>query len=295
MNSTIKSLSSVFTDWKEAIIEKSPNFIFAIVILVLFIFLAKVARKVSLSISSKNINKHTDIARIVASIVYFLFLFSGVFLALQIAGLEKFLTHVLAGAGIIGIIAGFAFKDIASNIFAGLLLRIQAPYKHGDWVQIDEKYGVVVNVNWITTTIRTVEGQKVYIPNQLIYGGTFTNFSSFKKRRVVLRTGVSYGDDLELVRNVSIEEVKKFDFLLEKEGVDFYYTDIGNSSYNFMLRFWIKFDSNDDYCKGVNEVIMCIKKRFDEEGISIPYPVTSLDFGGKGGTQLFDSNIQIKK
>ncbi len=294
MKESIKNLEHIFSQWQHNLINYLPRIFLALLALVLFVFIAKYARKISRNFYSKTIKNQSDIANIISTAIYFFFLLSGIFLALQIAGLEKFLTHILAGAGIIGIVAGFAFKDIASNIFAGLLLKMQNPFKQGDWVELDNNYGYIVNVGWITTTIHTVPGQEVFVPNQIIYNGTFTNYSTWGKRRIILKSGVSYGDDLEHVRTVALDEVKNISSYLPDQGVDFYFTDIGGSTYNFMLRFWVKFESNDDFCKGMNDAIMQIKTRFEKENISIAYPVTTLDFGVKGGINIFDKDIQLK-
>lgn len=77
--------------------------------------------------------------------------------------------------------------------------------------------------------------------------------------------------------------------------MDLYFTDIGNSSFDFVLRFWIKFETNDDFYEAMNEAIIRIKKRFDKEGIYLAYPVTTLDFGVKGGVNIFDKEIKINK
>lgn len=294
MKESIDHLEGIFKNWEHSVFEQLPKVFLAIIILIVFIFLAKIARKISLKAYSKSIKIHPEVATIVASLIYFFFILSGVFLALKIVGLEQMLTHLLAGAGIVGIIAGFAFKDIASNIFAGLLLKVQHPFKNGDWVNIDDCYGVVEAVGWITTTIKTVPGQEVFVPNQMIYSNTFTNFSTYGKRRIILETGVSYGDDLEHVKNVSIDEVKKINEVLLDEAIDCYFTEIGGSTYNFQLRFWINFNNNNDYQKAMSDVIMHIKKRFEQENISIAYPVTTLDFGVKGGVNLFDEAIKVK-
>lgn len=293
METTLKSLSEILKQWQESTLHQLPNILLALVVLVAFVFIAKMARKLTLIFYKRTIKVHENIANIVATLAYFFFLLSGVFLALKVAGLEKILTHVLAGAGIIGIIAGFAFKDVASNIFAGLLLKMQNPYKIGDWVNIDQNYGVVTDINWITTNIMTVPGQEVFVPNQLIYSTTFTNYSTWGKSRIILSSGVSYGDNLEHVRAVALDEVKKVSSYLPDEPADFYFTDIGGSTFDFVLRFWIKFESNDDFCKGMNEAIMRIKKRFELENISIAYPVTTLDFGVKGGVNIFDKPLQV--
>lgn len=294
MKSLIQYLKKLLHNWEDSVLEYLPKIFLSIVILILFFLLAKYLKKLGLKFYLETIKVHSDIANIIASFIYFFFIMSGVFLALQILGLESVLTKLLAGAGIIGIIAGFAFKDIASNMFAGLLLKTQHPFKKGDWVIIDNSYGVIQEIDWITTNITTVPGQEVFVPNQVIYNSTFTNFSSFGKRRVILETGVSYGDDLDHVKAVALDEIKKIDELLPNEDVDFYFTKIGNSTYNFQLRFWIKFNNNNDYQKAMSDSIMRIKKRFEQENICIAYPVTTLDFGVKGGVNLFDKDINLK-
>ncbi len=290
----IESLAKILQNWENSVVDFLPKIVLAIVLFLLFVLLAKLSKKMGSKLYSKSIRIHPEIVKILTSVVSFFFILSGVFLSLKVLGLESMLAHLLAGAGIVGIVAGFAFKDIASNIFAGLLLKIQHPYQKGDWVKIDDKYGAIVEVGWITTSIKTVPGQLVFIPNQIVYSNPFTNYSTWGKVRIILECGVSYGDDLEHVMSTAIDEVKNIKEVLVEDGVDFYFTEIGNSTYNFVLRFWIKFESNDDYCRGMNDIIVSIKKRFEKENISIAYPVTTLDFGVKGGVNIFDKGISIK-
>ena len=129
----------------------------------------------------------------------------------------------------------------------------------------------------------------------MIYNDAITNFSTYEKRRVILSSGVSYGDDLELVKRVALEEVNKINNLLKEDEIDFYYTDIGASTFNFEVRFWIKFTHQRDFLIARNDIIMLIKRRFEEENISIAYSVVSLDFGVKGGVNIFDKEIGIRQ
>ncbi|MCB0603040.1 MAG: mechanosensitive ion channel family protein [Saprospiraceae bacterium] len=295
MDQTKNYMDQTWQEFQQVILDHMPKIFMAVLVIVLFTFLARWAKRLSIRIYTRTFkNNNLNLEHIIGSSLYFIILLAGIFWAMQILGLEKPLGNLLTGAGVIGIIAGFAFKDIASNIFAGLLLDIQRPYKVGDWVEINGSYGVVLEVGWITTSIKTVPGQEVFVPNQIIYSGTFTNYSTWGKRRIILKSGVSYGDDLAHVRAVALDEVKNIEELLPDEGVDFYFTDIGNSTYDFMLRYWVKFESNDDFCRGMNDAIMRIKKRFEQENISIAYPVTTLDFGVKGGVNVFDKTIQVK-
>ena len=290
----IDYLKKILESWEASVLTYFPKIFLAALVLIAFLFLARMGKKMGLHLYSKSTKAHYHIANVIASLIYFFLILSGIFLALKIVGLEQMLTHLLAGAGVIGIIAGFAFKDIASNIFAGLLLNIQRPFKKEDWVQIGDSFGVVLEVGWITTSVKTVPGQEVFVPNQLIYNSSYTNFSRFSKRRIILESGVSYGDDLEHVRAVALDEVKKVESLLPHEDVDFYYTGIADSTYTFELRFWIAFTTNNDFKKALSDIIMQIKKRFEQENISIAYSVTTLDFGVKGGVNLFDQELKFK-
>lgn len=291
---SIKDIEKLLNKWQHSIFDYLPKIVLALLVVLAFYFIAKLLRNFSLKFYSRVFKKQSDVAKIISVVVYFFFLLSGVFLALEILGLENVLTKLLAGAGIIGIVAGFAFKDIASNAFAGLLLNIQRPFRPNDWVEIDDNYGTIRDIGWITTSIKTISGQEVFVPNQVIYSNTFTNYSTFKKRRIILQSGVSYGDDLDHVKKVTLDEVNKIDSLLKNEVIDFYFTSIGSSAYNFEVRFWIHFTHQKDYLNAMSETITRIKKRFEEENISIAYSVTTLDFGVKGGVNLFDSPINVQ-
>lgn len=286
-------IKNLLEHWYKNFWELLPKLFFATLIFICFILIGKFVRNISYKFSTKLIKKNPHIVSIISSTLYFIILVFGIIVVLEFIGLDKMVAKVLTGAGILGIIVGFAFKDIASNLFAGMLLKLQGPFSKKDWVEIGSVYGEVLEVGWIMTRVHTITGEEVFIPNQIVYNNPFTNYTTFKKRMVILKTGVSYGDDLELVQRVALDEVNKMDIVLKDEQIDFYFTEIGGSSYNFNLRFWIKFHCNKDYLKAMNEIIIRIKKRFEKENISIAYPVTTLDFGVKGGINIFDKEIKI--
>lgn len=286
-------LKKIIEQWQHSTIEYLPRVLLAIVVVVVFWLLARYLNKLIRKVYHAFFRGKRDVQKITGIVVYVILLLIGVFIALEILGLEDILTKLITSAGIVGIIAGFAFKDIISNTFSGLLLYIQRPFNEGDWIRIDNTYGRVESINWITTAIYTTHGQRVFVPNQLVYSSTFTNYSSYGIRRIVFKTGVSYGDDLEKVKKIAIEEARKIPSLYKNKPIDFYFTDIGSSAYNFELRFWIKFKENIDYLTAMSNIIMGIKKRFEQENISIAYNVTTLDFGVKGGVNVFDKEIKI--
>lgn len=265
----MQNLEKVFKTWEQMLSASLPKVLLAVVVLLLFFVLARVVRLIILKSYFKTTKFHPSIANIVASIAYFFLVFSGVFLSLQVVGLEKILTNLLAGAGIVGIIAGFAFKDIASNIFGGLLLKLQGPFKKDDWVQINGNYGEVLEVGWITTSIKTITGQEVFVPNQIVYSNTFTNYSTFKKRRIIFEIGLAYTNDLEQVKAVALDEVQKMQELLPNEEFVCYFSAIKDSAVKLQVSFWILFQEDSEYCRAVDDVIMRLKKRFEAENIKI--------------------------
>lgn len=294
MNYDIKNLTELLAHYKGLFVDFLPKLFIALLLVIAFLLVAKWMRRWVLKLTLKLSRGRMNIASIAAAFTYFVVLVIGLVIVLEFMGLQQMVTKVLAGAGVLGIIAGFAFKDIASNLFAGLLLKWQDPFGRGDWIQIGSTYGLVLEIGWILTRVHSITGQEIFIPNQTIYNSSFTNYTTFKRRRIILESGVSYGDDLDKVKAVALDEVMKIDQVLKDEEIDFFFTSIGGSSYNFQLRFWIEFHRNHDYLTAMDEVIRRIKKRFEVEGISIPYNVTTLDFGVKGGVNLYDKPIKVQ-
>ncbi|MFZ7233707.1 mechanosensitive ion channel family protein [Avibacterium gallinarum] len=292
-NNSLTLVTHTISQWKDWLIGFIPNIVSAIILLTLFYFLAKILSKAALRIYSRLFPKNLRAAKGISIGVKILIWFFGIILALEVLHLASFLTHLLAGAGIVGIIAGFAFKDIASNAFSGLLIKSEQPFEIGDWVNINNSIGKVVNIGLVTVELETIEGETALIPNQLIDSAEFFNYSKLKKRRVILSTGVSYGDDLDKVRQVTLDLMQEWDFVIDKNDINFYFTDIGSSTFDFIIRFWVDFVTYEDYLESKSKAIMALKKRFEQENISIAYNVTTLDFGVKGGVNLFDKAIQI--
>ncbi len=187
----VHRLKDIIQSWQEAIIMYVPNLVLGVLVLVFFYFLASWFKKISYRIYTRNNKTQSQFAVIISTVIYIALLVSGVFLALEAMGLDDFLTKLLAGAGIVGIVAGFAFKDIVSNFFSGLLIKSQNPLRFNDWIQVKDAFGRVDHVGWITTTLRNPFGQLLYIPNQIVYSNVVTNYSRFRKRMVAFSGGVS--------------------------------------------------------------------------------------------------------
>ncbi len=282
------ALSEVYlkvVGWLQGFIVMLPNLLVAVIIFVSFYFLARQAR-VWAHKPFKKVSDSKSIVELLINVLFITIVSVGLFIALSVLQLDKAVTSLLAGAGIVGLALGFAFQDIAANFVAGVLMAFRKPLKIGDVIQSNDHLGVCQDINLRNTIIRTFQGQLVHIPNKDIYSKPLKNFSTEHFRRVDLECGVSYGDDLEKVRQLVLDAIASIDYIHHEKGISFYYTKFDESSINFQVRYWIEFNKQPDFMLAQSDGIMKIKTTFDKNDVTIPFPIRTLDFGIKGGERL---------
>ena len=286
LTSATKLLSNKISDWYELLIKSIPNVIVALLVLITFFIIATIINKLSDKIFKKVFSGNIAISNLMSSVLHIIVLLIGVFISLEILNLEKTVTSILAGAGVIGLALGFAFQEIASNFVSGIFIAFRKPYRLGDIVEINDYFGEVTKINLRTTSITTFKGLEAIIPNKTMFTEAFTNYTTTAKRRIFLDVGVSYGDDLDKVKKVTKEAIEKLDGLMDNSEVEIYFKEFGSSSINLVARFWINYNKNTDFWQQRSEAIMSIKKAYDANDIMIPFPIRTLDFGIKGGEKL---------
>ena len=295
MNFQITDAVSLITKkletWLEQFIVLLPNLVIAILVALLFVVIAKVIRNLAGKVLGRISHNHA-VNNLLVTMIYVVVLTIGVFIALTIVRLDGAVTSLLAGVGIVGLALGFAFQDIAANFISGVLIAVGQPFKVGDIIKSGDNFGTVSNINLRTTTVRTFQGIEVLIPNKNLFQEVVENYTNTKDRRVDLSVGVSYGDDLEKVRELTLEAIKKLDSIDKPRDVTFFYTEFGDSSINFSVRFWARSARQPDYLQAQSDAIMAIKRVFDDNDITIPFPIRTLDFGIKGGEKLSEMKLQ---
>ena len=292
LNKAIEILTEKLEGWLTSLTSMLPNMLVAILVLVIFYFIAKGVRLVS----SKLMNRFFDrsaINNLFSTIFYLATLAIGLIIALNLLHLEQTVTSLLAGAGIIGLALGFAFQDITANFISGILLAIRKPIEVGDIIETQNFMGKVEKIDLRVTVIRTFQGLHVIIPNREVFQTPVTNYTKTHDRRIDLEIGISYADDLEKVKKIAIEAVDDLPYLLEGREVELYYNRFGDSSINFTLMFWIRYPDQPGFLQARSEAIIQVKKAFDENGITIPFPIRTLDFGIKGGEKLSEMKQNI--
>lgn len=272
-------------EWIIQLIEVLPNLLFAIIVFLIFYFISRALKNLSLKLLNR-FTDHVALNQLISTIFSVILFTVGLFIALDILGLDKMVTSLLAGAGIVGLAISFAFQDLASNFIAGVLIAIRKPYRIRHVVKSQDVYGTVTEINLRATHIQSPQGEIIIVPNRQIFQSPIYNYSKTNSKRIELLVGISYGDDLEKVKEITTEAVKKVKNLQEDKEIGFYFQEFGNSSINFVVWFWIDFFKPVDLFQPISEAIMHIKKAYDENDIMIPFPIRTLDFGIKGGEKL---------
>ena len=171
--------------------------------------------------------------------------------------------------GAAGLAVGLALQGSLSNFAAGVLIVLFRPYKVGDWVEAAGISGAVEQVQILTTALKTGDNKQIIVPNSQIMDSIITNYSANDTRRVDMVVGVSYDDDLDKVRKTVEELVAADDRILDEPACTIAVSELADSSVNFVVRPWVK---TSDYWGVMFDLTEAIKKRFDQDGISFPFP-----------------------
>lgn len=187
--------------------------------------------------------------------------------AISAVGIQT--TSLIAVLGAAGLAVGLALQGSLSNFAAGVLIVLFRPYKVGDFIEGAGVAGVVVSVQILQTILKTGDNKQVIVPNSQIMGSIITNYSANETRRVDMVVGVSYSDDLDKVRKTLEELVAAEERILDDPACTIAVSELADSSVNFVVRPWV---NTADYWGVMFDMTEAIKKRFDKDGISFPFP-----------------------
>jgi small conductance mechanosensitive channel len=285
INNALDLVLNKLERWYEHIVLMLPNLFLALVVLILTFVVARLVQRGADNLLGR-VSHSVALNNLVVSMIYIVVLLLGFFFALTILNLDKTVTTMLAGVGIIGLALGFAFQDIAANFISGVIIAVRKPFTVGDVIESNDYFGTIERINLRTIDIRQVTGELVKLPNRKVFEAALTNFTHYGIRRLDLPVGISYGEDLERVQRIVKEAVKGIRGQVDAKEVEVVYDEFGDSSINFKVRFWVKYTRQFDYVEAKSEAIIKIKKAFDKNNIMIPFPIRTLDFGIKGGEKL---------
>jgi len=279
MNEQIQSawdkLSDKLIGWFDALILSLPNFLVALLAFIFAYWLSKNLQGY-LSRLLKKFIKQPSIRGLITNIASILIVFLGVFLALAILNLDGTLKSLLAGAGVAGLAISLALQGTLSNTFSGIFISIKDELNVGDHIESNNYAGEIVQIDLRNTKVKEGDNNIVVIPNKMIMENPFKNYGLTREIRTTIACGVDYSSDLEEVEAVATTAILDSFPDSEKENIEFYYTNFGDSSIDFILRFRTAGKKRLKAFEVKSDAIKAIKKAFEEAGISIPYPVRTI-------------------
>ena len=244
----------------------SINLIAAIVI---FYIGRVVARVVTNGVKKLMVAREVDkiLETFVSNLVYTLLMVFVIIAAINQLGVQT--TSLIAIMGAAGLAVGLALQGSLANFAAGVLIVMFRPYKVGDFVEAAGIAGSVIQVQILTTILKTGDNKQIIVPNGQIMSSIITNYSANDTRRVELTIGIGYDDDIDKARDTIQELIDGDDRILKDPACLIAVSALADSSVDFVVRVWVK---SGDYSGVKFDLTEAIKKRFDKEGISFPYP-----------------------
>ena len=249
-------------------LEKLPMIGVGLILLITIILIARplsqlLVRPIAALSSSLLIKV---VARRLVSTLIILF---GFYLFLRFAGLSEFAIAILSGTGVMGLIIGFAFKDIAENFISSLLLSVQKPFKIDDVIEIDGRIGVVKQVTARATTLVDFNGDHIQIPNATVYKNVIRNLTANPKSRGQFIIGIGYDSSIVQAQQLAIKVLESTEAVLDDPEPQVLVDVLASSTVNLKVYFWI-----DTHQHSINKVasflMRTIMREFEHQGISMP-------------------------
>ena len=278
IQTTTEILIEKLESWWTLFIKNLPNIGVAILVLLLSYFLSRLVFKTTLKLIDGRVRQKA-VAKLISRIVAVVVVLLGLFLALSVMDLEDSISGLLTGAGISGIVIGLALQGTLSNTISGVVLSFRKNIRLGNWVETTGYAGEVIDIALNYLVLKEADNNIVVIPNKTILENPIKNYSLTTKMRVMVECGVGYESDLEKVERVTKKVVAdSFDQIDSEESVEFYYTEFGGSSINFLCRFWIDAENSLEKLRAKSTAIKRIRQAFEKEEINIPFPIRTLQF-----------------
>lgn len=274
---------------RDTVVKSGPNLLLRAVaflaILLVAWLLAHVIRRTTRRVMERETIQLSQLLKsTLVSLSFGATLLVGIVVALSALGVS--LVPMVAGLGVAGIIIGFALQDSLSNFASGWMILLYRPYDVEDHIHVSSAEGVVKKMNLVATTITTFDNQVLVIPNNKIWGDTIVNYTASDVRRVDIEIGFSYKEDFDRVEEVVRDILAKNEHVLDDPPPNIHMGRMADSAVTMMVKPWVK---TANYWTVLWDVQKQVKKRFDEEGISIPFPQRDVHvFPGEAASQLLE-------
>jgi small-conductance mechanosensitive channel len=238
MEKWIELIKNKLGGWLTGFIKLLPNLLLAVLVFTFFFFAAKYIRNLIYRLILR-ISKKPAISGLFSSISYIIFLFIGLFISLELLQLEKTISSLLAGAGIIGLALGFAFQDLTANFISGVFIIFRKPFEVGHIVETNGFIGTVEEIQLRSTTIRTFQGLHIMLPNKEIFQKPITNYSLSGERRIDISLTLPAKTSTDQVEAAIHKALAGIPEISQEKEPGLFYTDYDGDKIKLEIWCWI--------------------------------------------------------
>ena len=260
------------------LIDRAPFIVLGIFVFFLFFIAGRLTRRLAYRVSRRTTH-HNNVGLVIGRIGQGVAVFTGLLVAMVIAIPGFTVGQLFSILGVGSVAIGFAFRDILQNFLAGILLLLNQPFRIGDQIVTDKLEGTVEDIQTRATYVRTYDGRRIVVPNSDLFTNTVTVNTAFETRRLEHVIGISYDDDIETAIGVLEKVMRGAPSVLDAPEPDAFVVDLGESSIDIQMFWWISSPFQKDVIYSRGEVLRQAKRALDEAGITIPFPIRTLDFG----------------
>ncbi len=274
MNALLQEIKSSLLRIIGSGIEALPAIIVAIAILFLTRYAANLIRRMA-AISGKRMFKSQSLRSLLVQLSYVAAWVAGILLASVIAFPDLRLGDIIGLLGLGSVAIGFAFQDIFKNFLAGVLLLLNEPFRLGDQVIIDKFEGTIEDITIRSTQIKTYQGERIVIPNAIVFTSPVQVLTAMPHRRTDLALGIDYNTDLPSAIQTLLKTVTTVKGVLAEPAPEVDAVAFGDSSINMMVRYWT-LPQKVQVRQTRTRAILALKQACKQANISIPYPIRTL-------------------
>lgn len=265
------SLTPALTEL-ERLAEKSvtvlPLLLLAVLVLPLAWYVASFVSKLARWLLQDRIQS-PFLRQVVSRAIAFPVFLLGLYIVLQVAGLTQLALSLVGGAGVIGIVIGFAFRDIAENFLSSLILSVRRPFQRGDFISVAGLSGTVKSMTTRSTLLTSVEGNEIHIPNSTVFKNVIENFTSSPNRRGEFVVGIGYDAGIADAQSIILDALNAHDAVLAEPEPMVLVDVLGASTVNIRTYYWFNGHMISPI-KLKSALLRAVKSALTVEGISMP-------------------------
>ncbi len=258
-------------------IARLPSIILAIVIFIVFFFLARGIKQLIRRVTRHRRNARS-LGMVLGRLAQGAIILIGAFVAMTIIIPSFKVGDLVNLLGISGVAVGFAFRDILQNFLAGILILLTEPFEINDQIVFKGFEGTVENIETRATTIRTYDGRRIVIPNAELFTNSVTVNTAFDKRRIEYDFGIGYGDDIDHAKQLILETIRETEGVLQDPPPDVLVMELADFTVNIRGRWWIQPPRRADTLDFRDKVLTAVKNKLTANGVDMPFPTQQILF-----------------